>query len=113
MNFLISSLENISFGEALLFMVIGMLIIIAVLSILVGLLYVIRFVVEAIEKKPKTSACEQTAQLPSEPLPKAEEYDEEVVAAITAAVTCVLQSESGDKGAPVAPFRIKKIKHIH
>lgn len=107
MNNLISSLENIGFGEAMLFMVIGMLIILLVLSLLVGCLYIIRFAVVAIEK-PKKSVT------PTEQIPVSAEIeaDEEVVAAITAAITCILQSESKDNTV-VAPFKIKKIKHTH
>ncbi len=109
MDLLISSLENISIGEALLFMVIGMAIIIAVLSLLVGLLYIIRFTVEAIEKKPqKTQKADETPVTAVE----ASADEDEVIAAITAAITCVLQSENGGE-VPVAPFKIKKIKHIH
>lgn len=108
MNFLlISSLENISFGEAMLFMVIGMLIIIAVLSILVGLLYVIRYVVEAMEKNRKQEKA--TVETPRTDI---ETDDDEVIAAITAAIICIMQNEIGGE-VPVAPFKIKKIKHIH
>ncbi len=107
MKYLFSSLENISFPEALLFMVIGMLIIIAVLSILVGLLYIIRYVVKLIEKEPKKT--QNTSEVPQTNI---DNEDEEVVAAITAAITAIMQEENGGETV-VAPFKIKKIKHIH
>lgn len=115
MNF-VSSLEKINFGEALLFMVIGMLIIIAVLSLLVGLLYIIRYAVAAIEKPKKTKESAKSEigndnGKPAVEVVLSEETDEEVVAAITAAITCILQGERGDETV-VAPFVIKKIKHI-
>lgn len=109
MGSLISSLEKIGFGEALLFMLIGMAIIIAVLSLLVGLLYIIRYAVAAIEK-PKKAKAESSAPVQTEQ--SETENDEETVAAITAAITCILQSEQKDETV-VAPFIIKKIKHIH
>lgn len=107
MDFILSSFDNINFGEALLFMVIGMVIIIAVLSILVGLLYAIRYIVAAIEKPKKTK------QQVDEPVPveDVDVTDEETVAAVTAAIMCILQEEQKD-GTVVPPFKIKKIKHI-
>ena len=104
MNILISALEDIGFGEAILFMVIGMLIIMAVLSLLVGLLYVIRYFVAAIERPKKAKSTENL-----QPTEANIETNEEVVAAITAAITCILQSETKDETV-VPPFIIKKIK---
>ena len=104
---LFSAIEELNFGEALIIVVAGMLIILAVLAVLVGLLYVIRYVVQAIEKEPSKATVTETA--------KAEIVeDEETVAAITAAITCILQEEAQNEGndAIVAPFVIKKIKHI-
>ena len=105
---LISAIDDLNFGEALVILVVGMLVIMAVLSVLIGLLYIIRYAVNALEKPKKVKATEAAAT-PSEEIVE----DEETVAAITAAISCILQEESNVEGtAPVAPFVIKKIKHI-
>lgn len=106
---LFSAITELNFGEALIVVVAGMLIILAVLSILVGLLYIIRYAVGAIEKPKKTKAV--TTENKEATTPAAIEEDEEVVAAITAAITCILQEEANGETI-VAPFKIKKIKHI-
>ncbi len=103
---LLSAIDKLNFGEALLILVLGMLIILAVLSILIGLLYIINAVIRRIEK-PKKEPAKTADNHAAEPV----EYDEEVVAAITAAVTCIMQEERGET--VIAPFKIKKIKHIH
>lgn len=104
---LISAIEELNFGEAVLVLLVGMGIILVVLSVLVGLLYIIRFVVRAIEK-PKTA--KQVTPVAGGDEQKFVE-DEETIAAITAAITCILNEEAKE-GEIVAPFKIKKIKHI-
>ena len=106
---LFSAITELNFGEALIVVVAGMLIILAVLSVLVGLLYIIRYVVNATEKPKKAKAVTSESQKPQ--VQAAIEEDEEVVAAITAAITCILQEENNGETI-VAPFKIKKIKHI-
>ncbi|MCH5163886.1 MAG: OadG family protein [Clostridiales bacterium] len=106
---LFSAITELNFGEALIVVVAGMLIILAVLSILVGLLYIIRYAVGAVEKPKKVKS--STPENKEAQVQSAIEEDEEVVAAITAAITCILQEENNGETI-VAPFKIKKIKHI-
>ena len=110
---ILSAMDNINFGGAVVILVIGMLIILAVLSILVGLLYAIRYVVQAIEREKPAKKNKQAAT--EAPAAQAEIVeDEETVAAITAAITVMLSEEAANEGSEnvVAPFKIKKIKHI-
>ena len=107
MNF-ISAIESLTFGESLIILLLGMGVIFLTLTVLIGCLYLIRYVVGLIEK-PRTVAVtkEEATKVNAEI-----EEDEETVAAITAAITCILSEEN--KGSDiVAPFRIKKIKQIH
>ncbi len=104
---LLSAIEKLNFGEALLILVLGMLIILAVLSILIGLLYINNAVIRKIEKQPK----KQPAKAADNHAAESVEDDEEVIAAVTAAITCIMQEERGET--VIAPFKIKKIKHIH
>lgn len=109
MNF-ISAVEIETFGEALIVLVIGMAVIFGVLTVLIGLLHVIRVAIGIIEK-PKQAPAAPTATQAAEI-----QEDEETVAAITAAITCILMDEAQSEGNDepvVAPFRIKKIKQIH
>lgn len=107
MNF-ISAIESLTFGESLIILLIGMIIIFLTLAVLIGCLVIIRYIVNAIERVNVVSAPQEQA---TKVVVEIEE-DEETVAAITAAITCILSEEN--KGSDiVAPFRIKKIKQIH
>ena len=99
----------ITVGEVVVDFFLGMVVVIGVLAILVGLLYVVRFAIQAIER-PKKAKATETPKANAAPLPVTDE-DEEVVAAITAAITCILSEEANGETV-VAPFRIKKIKQI-
>lgn len=110
MTNIISAITELNFGEALIILLVGILVVFAVLAVMIGFLYIIRYIVNGTDK-PKA---EKAKVVPSELIQTAKvEDDEEVVAAITAAVTCILQEEANKDGTVVAPFRIKKIKHIH
>ncbi len=104
---IISAIKELNFGEALLILVIGMVTIMVVLSLLIGCLYICKAVVKAIESggKKKGSATD------TKPVEQQTLEDEELVAAITAAITCIMQEENKTETVE-APFRIKKIKHI-
>lgn len=102
------SVSDINFGDSLLVLVIGMLIIFAVLAVLVltVLAYVKFFkMMDArkgvVEKKPSV--------VPQAPVQAVAQHsdDAELVAAITAAISLVLASES--ETGEVAPFRVKSI----
>ncbi|MBE5730607.1 MAG: hypothetical protein E7350_01480 [Clostridiales bacterium] len=109
-NFISAVEGELTFLDAVIVLAIGMAVIFVTLTVLIGLLHVIRLVVSAIEKPkqaPAAPTASQTAEI---------QEDEETVAAITAAITCILMDEAQSEGNDepvVAPFRIKKIKHIH
>ena len=98
------SAKSYSLGEGALFSLVGFIIVLLVLALLVGIFYLSGFIFQskAFNKPKKDKAKPTTAQKDDV------EEDEEVVAAITAAITCILSSESGDDVPP--EFVIKRIK---
>lgn len=114
MNNLFGEITELGFGDALLILLIGMAMIFLVLTLLVGYLYLGKYVIGSIEKKSKAKEA-QKKQLPEhkQGAEASDEDDDEVVAAITAAITAILIEEANAGEADVvAPFKIKKIKHI-
>ncbi|MDE6028908.1 MAG: OadG family protein [Clostridiales bacterium] len=100
--FLLSA-GKITLAEGALYAVIGFVIVLIVLALLVGIFYLSGFIFQSKpfnKQKAKKSAVTQ-------PQSTDDETDEQLVAAITAAITCVLQSESQDGEAP--EFVIKRI----
>lgn len=98
--------SDYSLTEAALIAVLGIVFVIAVLLVLIGLLMLFNVIFRAIEKK---TVKQPAAVAPAEVAPSASE-DEETVAAIVAAVSCILQEESED-GQPV-PFTVRRIKQV-
>ena len=92
MNFISAVEGELTFGDAAIVLAIGMAVIFITLTVLIGLLYVIKLVVGAIEK-PKQVPAAPTATQAAEI-----QEDEETVAAITAAITCILMDEAQNEG---------------
>ncbi len=103
MNIGLLSAEKISLGEGALYAVIGFVIVLVVLALLVGIFYLSGFIFQSkpFNKQKKESPAAQVQQQSVD-----DETDEQLVAAITAAITCVLAEESQGE----APeFVIKRI----
>ncbi len=110
MNISILSASDVSLGDGALYAVVGFLIVLAVLALLVGIFYLTGFIFQTkflskdnlFERKKKT-----------QDRPNAEnsdgESDDEIVAAITAAIACIYADESAD-GDVVPEFVIRHIK---
>lgn len=104
-NFL--SATDMSLGDAALYSVVGFAIVLGVLAILVGIFYLSGFLFRTktlskeklFERKKKPQVSDDT-----EP----QEDDDELVAAITAAISVVLSQESGESEA-VPEFVIRRI----
>ncbi len=87
--------SDTSIGSAALYALIGFLIVIAVLALLVGIFYLTGFIFKSkafsrdklFERKKKPTAASETPSAQS---------DDELAAAITAAVMCMLESEGDD-----------------
>ena len=103
MNMYLLSAEKVSLAEGALYSVIGFVIVLIVLALLVGIFYLSGFIFQskAFNKQ------KQTKSAATQPQSSDDETDEQLVAAITAAIACVLQSESDDGEAP--EFVIKRI----
>ena len=104
---------SMSWGEKLstsgLTFVVGMVLTFVILALLVGLVFLCRVIVAAIERGRESRSGKKAENLSvSEPQQEEEDFDAETVAAITAAVSCCLAAESED-GKP-APFRIRAIR---
>ena len=99
--------QKIGIGKAALLALIGFVIVFLVLAVLVLLLMLFKFLfglkINFKKNKNAETANEGTAEVN-------EDNDEETVAAITAAIACMLETESGEEQA--APFVIRKIKRI-
>lgn len=103
MNICWLSADKISLGEGALYAVIGFVIVLLVLALLVGIFYLSGLIFRSkLFNKQKETKPAATPQHQSN-----DEADEQLVAAITAAIACVLQSESSDGEAP--EFVIKRI----
>lgn len=101
---LLCSDVKITIPDSLLVLLIGMVIIFAVLAILIGTVYAYVGVFKGMDKiKAKKSEKKKT----EEPAPKSEVNDEELAAAIAAAIAVVYASESEDGEVP--PFKVKSI----
>lgn len=100
---------TIHFADSLLVFLIGMLVIFAALAILVGVVVgyssAFRAADKAIAKRKGGKAPAPAAEAPA-PAP-ASGISEETVAAITAAIACVLTAEAADGEVP--PFLVKSI----
>ena len=101
MNIGLLSAEKVSLGEGALYAVIGFVIVLVVLALLVGIFYLSGIIFQSKlfnkQKKESPVKVQQTVD---------DETDEQLVAAITAAITCVLAEESQGE----APeFVIKRI----
>lgn len=103
----------INVSEGLIVFFLGMLTIFAVLTLLILFFWALKLFSgqKKIEKKVENieNVVAPVAQLQVQPVQE-ESYDEEVVAAITAAISCVLSAEV--KSGEPTPFIIKKIRHI-
>lgn len=88
--------SDTSIGSAALYALIGFLIVVAVLALLVGIFYLTGFIFKSkafsrdklFERKKKPKAASETSPAQSD--------DDELAAAITAAVMCMLESEGDD-----------------
>ncbi|MDE5593543.1 MAG: OadG family protein [Clostridiales bacterium] len=103
MNIGLLSAEKVSLAEGALYAVVGFVIVLLVLALLVGIFYLSGFIFQSKpfnKQKPSKLAAAQ-------PQVSDDETDEQLVAAITAAIACVLQSESQSSEAP--EFVIKRI----
>lgn len=104
MNMYLLSAEKVTLGEGALYSVIGFVIVLLVLALLVGIFYLSGFIFQSKpfnkQKKDSPPAAPQQQSVD-------DETDEQLVAAITAAIACVLQSEYDSGEAP--EFVIKRI----
>lgn len=103
MNLGLLSAAKVSLAEGALYAVIGFVIVLSVLALLVGIFYLSGFIFQS-KLFNKQKAAKPAV---SQPHSNDEETDEQLVAAITAAIACVLQSESESGAAP--EFIIKRI----
>jgi len=88
----------------------GLLVIFAVLTILI-LFFMTLKLLNGSGKKSQKAQAPKTPVIEVAPQPTVVvENDDEIVAAITAAISCVLSAET--KSGEVTPFVIKKIRHI-
>ena len=100
--------DKINFGDSLLVLFIGMLVIIAVLAglVLTEVAYV--KILNAVQNKKKEAVKSEPApKVESAPAPVAQTDDLEIVAAISAAISAIYASESVTGEVP--PFRVKSI----
>lgn len=104
MNTYLLSAEKVSLAEGALYSVIGFVIVLLVLALLVGIFYLSGFIFQS---KLFNKQKQQTKPAATQPQSGDDETDEQLVAAITAAIACVLQTESQDGEAP--EFVIKRI----
>ena len=108
MSIALLSASDMSLGDGALYSVIGFIIVLAVLALLVGIFYLSGFIFQSKlfnkqkEQKQTPPAAVQVQSAESEK----EETNEQLVAAITAAIACVLKDER-DGDAP--EFVIKRI----
>ena len=101
--------QKIGAGKAALIALIGFLIVFLVLAVLVLLLMLFKFLFGLkinFKKKNKTDEISEEATQVNV------DSDEETVAAITAAIACMLEAEKGEGEEQAAPFVIRKIKRI-
>lgn len=97
------SLLSMNLGDGALYSLIGFIIVLLVLALLVGVFYLSGFIFQSKTfNKPKVDHVAVTQEQPEN------SDDEELVAAITAAISCVLQSEAGGDSEP-PEFVIKRI----
>lgn len=104
MNLALLSASDISLGEGALYSVIGFIIVLLVLALLVGIFYLSGYIFQSKLFNKKKEEKSQSADRHA--VSAEDETDEQLVAAITAAIACVLQEENGGD----APeFIIKRI----
>ena len=103
---LIAAADNMSIGDAALYALVGFLIVLAVLALLVGIFYLSGFIFKskALSGGLKKKKDDATANIAA----PAEADDEELVAAITAAISVILSEESDTDIQP--EFVIRRIK---
>lgn len=105
----LSASGDISLADGALYSVIGLIIVIAVLALLVGIFYLTGYLFQTkalsrenlFERKSKTSPQTDSRS-------DGDEADDEITAAIVAAVGIILQNECGDDVKP--DFVIRRIK---
>ena len=103
---------DVTFGDSLVVLLLGMLIVMVVLALIIGMVKLIKLILDALEGGKKASEVSQAAPAVAVRSETIQE-DEETVAAITAAVAIMLEDESKDGAHEItAPFVIKKIKRI-
>lgn len=96
--------DMLTFGESLMVLLVCMIVIFAVLILIMGLLYLFKFI--SVLDKSKSNKPEKA--IPPRQI-QDQEQDEEIVAAITAAL---LAYQGSDGKTVPAPFIIKNIKRI-
>lgn len=100
--------SDIKISDAAIYSLVGFIIVLAVLMLLVGIFYLSGFIFRSklfdkSKRKPKAAA------KPDFEVAGSADNDEEIVAAITAAITCIYESEAGESKV-VPEFVIKRIK---
>lgn len=107
--------EKIGYGEAALDALIGFLIVLAVLALLVGIFYLTGFLFsrtalgkdKLFERKPKSKKSDKTSDAVGK---SAADGDEQTVAAIAAAITVILEEESGGESPEFVIRRVTRKK---
>ncbi len=102
------SAKNYSLGEGAVLALVGFVIVLIVLALLVGIFYLSGFIFQTkLFNRPKKDKSKPT-DVVQKAVDDVAEDEEEVVAAITAAIACVLSAEACDDNPP--EFVIKRIK---
>ena len=104
--------SDYSIGDAALIALMGILFVLLVLVVLVVLLVVFNKVFGLIEKKATSAEKKKASKEDSgvSDMSSASENDEEVVAAITAAISCIYAEESGASQPPL--FTVRRIRQV-
>ena len=100
--------SDYSIGNAALVALIGIVIVLLILLVLVGLLMAFNKIFGAMENRSKKSVDKKAAPIEESAFETID--DEETVAAIVAAISCIYAEESGEATPP--PFTVRRIRQI-
>ena len=97
----------IAVPEALLYALIGFLVVVAGIALLIAVVWAVGKIMSAINPKPQPKAVKQSVKAETPKAVQADEIDEETVAVITAALMAYYQQTN-----PKCGFTVKRIKRI-
>lgn len=105
-SFLSDEVAKYTLGEGALLALVGFIIVLLVLALFVGIFILSGMIFKKMDEKKATKPSAPAASTVAE----SEDGDEEVVAAITAAISCILSEESGEQAPDFVIKRVKRIK---